>query len=313
MAVLAAAGNTMVNLVLILAFYNVPVYSKMVRSVTLPLREADFVQAARVAGNSPLSVVFRHVLPNTLVPVFSQLPLSCAYAAQMIAGLSFIGLGVAIPTPEWGSMIQLGANQLVFGKVVGLDLSRSGALFLGVAAEQRERPLRLAGRAARLSMALLTVSDLQLKFRVDRETVHALRGVDLTVAAGTRTAIVGESGSGKTALTLALLGLLPPNAQVTGQHALPRAGVAGPGRRRDARRARRADRHHLPARPGGAQPRCCRSGARLQTCTDSTAASGGPRPGSGRWRCWRPPASSGRRRAPAITRTSTAAAWRNAP
>ena len=116
MAVLAAAGNNMVNLVLIIAFYNVPVYSKMVRSVTLPLREADFVQAARVAGNSPLSVVFRHVLPNTLVPVFSQLPLSCAYAAQMIAGLSFIGLGVAIPTPEWGSMIQLGANQMVFGK-----------------------------------------------------------------------------------------------------------------------------------------------------------------------------------------------------
>ena len=116
MAVLAAAGNTMVNLVLIIAFYNVPVYSKMVRSVTLPLRQADFVLAARVAGNSPLSVVFRHVLPNTLVPVFSQLPLSCAYAVQMIAGLSFIGLGVSIPTPEWGSMIQQGANQMVFGK-----------------------------------------------------------------------------------------------------------------------------------------------------------------------------------------------------
>ena len=50
------------------------------------------------------------------MPVFSQLPLSCAYAVQMIAGLSFIGLGVSIPTPEWGSMIQLGANQMVFGK-----------------------------------------------------------------------------------------------------------------------------------------------------------------------------------------------------
>lgn len=116
MAVLAAAGNTLINLVLIIAFYNVPVYSKMVRSAAAPLREADFVLAARVFGNSPLSVVFRHVIPNTLVPVFSQLPLSCAYAVQMIAGLSFIGLGVSIPTPEWGSMIQLGANQLVFGK-----------------------------------------------------------------------------------------------------------------------------------------------------------------------------------------------------
>jgi peptide/nickel transport system permease protein len=116
MAVLAAAGNTLTNVVLIIAFYNIPVYSKMVRSVVVPLREVDFVQAARVAGNRPNAIVFRHIIPNALVPVFSQLPLSAAYAVQMIAGLSFIGLGVEIPTPEWGSMIQLGANYVVFGK-----------------------------------------------------------------------------------------------------------------------------------------------------------------------------------------------------
>jgi peptide/nickel transport system permease protein len=116
MAVLAAMGNTLTNVVLIIAFYNVPVYSKMVRSVVLPLREVDFVQAAKVAGNRPVSIVFRHIIPNALVPVFSQLPLSCAYAVQMIAGLSFIGLGVEIPKPEWGSMIQIGANYVIFGK-----------------------------------------------------------------------------------------------------------------------------------------------------------------------------------------------------
>jgi peptide/nickel transport system permease protein len=116
MAVLAAAGNTLTNVVLIIAFYNVPVYSKMVRSVVVPLREVEFVQAAKVAGNRPVSIVFRHIIPNALVPVFSQLPLSCAYAVQMIAGLSFIGLGVEIPKPEWGSMIQLGANYIVFSK-----------------------------------------------------------------------------------------------------------------------------------------------------------------------------------------------------
>jgi len=115
MAVLAAAGNSLTNLILIIAFYNIPVYSKMVRSVVVPLREVEFVQAARVAGNRPLAVVFRHIIPNALVPVFSQLPLSCAYAVQMIAGLSFIGLGVPIPTPEWGAMIQNGASQIVFG------------------------------------------------------------------------------------------------------------------------------------------------------------------------------------------------------
>lgn len=116
MAFIAAAGNTLTNVVLIVAFYNIPVYSKMVRSVVVPLRDVEFVQAARVAGNPSLAIVFRHIIPNTLVPVFAQLPLSCAYAVQMIAGLSFIGLGVEIPKPEWGSMIQVGANYIVFGK-----------------------------------------------------------------------------------------------------------------------------------------------------------------------------------------------------
>ena len=65
-------------------------------------------------------------------------------------------------------------------------------------------------------MSLLQVSGLQLQFRVERETVQALRDVSLTVGAGTRTAIVGESGSGKTVLSLALLRLLPPNAHLSG-------------------------------------------------------------------------------------------------
>ncbi len=94
---------------------NVPVYLKMVRSVTLPLQESDFVLAARCAGHSDLSLVTRHILPNTLVPVFSQFSLSCAFAIQMVAGLSFIGLGVRVPNPEWGSMISMGANYIVFG------------------------------------------------------------------------------------------------------------------------------------------------------------------------------------------------------
>ncbi|MBM3149707.1 MAG: ABC transporter permease [Chloroflexi bacterium] len=116
MAVIAAVGNNLANLVLILAFLNVPVYLKMVRSVTLPLQDSDFVLAARCAGHSTLSLVFRHIIPNTLVPAFSQFSLSCAYAVQMVAGLSFIGLGVRVPQPEWGSMISLGANFIIFGK-----------------------------------------------------------------------------------------------------------------------------------------------------------------------------------------------------
>ena len=105
-------------------------------SVVVPLQEIDYVQAARVAGNGPLRRVFRHIVPNALTPVFAQLPLSCAYAIQMIAGLSFIGLGVPIPTPEWGSMIQVGASYMVFGQVVAFGLSRAGPVPVGPAAQR---------------------------------------------------------------------------------------------------------------------------------------------------------------------------------
>jgi peptide/nickel transport system permease protein len=116
MALFAAFGSSLVNLVLIIGFLNFPVYLMMVRSVALPLRDADFVQAARILGLPRWRIVLRYVVPNVLVPVFSQFALSCAYAVQLIAGLSFIGLGVRIPTPEWGAMINQGASYIVFGE-----------------------------------------------------------------------------------------------------------------------------------------------------------------------------------------------------
>jgi peptide/nickel transport system permease protein len=115
MAFMAVLGNTLVNLVLILAILNIPVYLKMVRSVALPLRDADFVLAARCAGHNTATLVGKHIFPNTLVPVFSQFSISCAFAVQMVAGLSFIGLGVRVPEPEWGAMINLGSSYIVFG------------------------------------------------------------------------------------------------------------------------------------------------------------------------------------------------------
>jgi peptide/nickel transport system permease protein len=116
MALFAAFGSSIVNLILIIGFLNFPVYLMMVRSVALPLRDADFIQAAQILGLPRWRIVLRYLVPNVLVPVFSQFALSCAYAVQLIAGLSFIGLGVHIPTPEWGSMINEGATYIVFGE-----------------------------------------------------------------------------------------------------------------------------------------------------------------------------------------------------
>lgn len=147
MAIFAAFGNSRVTLVAVLVTLNVPVYVRMVRSVMLPLREADFILAARVAGNRPLSLIARHALPNTLVPVFSQFPLSSAYAIQLVAGLSFIGLGVRIPEPEWGSMINIGANAMVYGKwwvsfFPGMAVLLTSFALMGVSNQLRAITLR---------------------------------------------------------------------------------------------------------------------------------------------------------------------------
>jgi peptide/nickel transport system permease protein len=116
MIIFAAAGSNTFNLITIIAFINVPIYLKLVRSVVLPLKSADFILAARCAGNSTPALILHHILPNALGPVFAQFSLSCAYAIQIVAGLSFIGLGVKVPHPEWGSMIQVGASHIVFGR-----------------------------------------------------------------------------------------------------------------------------------------------------------------------------------------------------
>lgn len=114
--VFAALGSSSRVLVGVVALVNAPIFLKLTRSVVLPLRGADFIAAARCAGLAPLQVVLKHILPNALAPVSSQFSISCAYAIQITAGLSFLGFGVPIPYPEWGSMIQEGASRIIYGE-----------------------------------------------------------------------------------------------------------------------------------------------------------------------------------------------------
>jgi len=114
--VFAALGNSSRVLVGVVALVNAPIFLKLTRSVVLPLRHADFIAAARCAGLRPITVVIKHILPNALAPVSSQFSISCAYAIQITAGLSFLGFGVPIPYPEWGSMIQEGASRIIYGE-----------------------------------------------------------------------------------------------------------------------------------------------------------------------------------------------------
>ena len=115
LALFAAIGGGSRNMVLAIAIVNIPMYLRIIRSSLLPLRTAEFVDAARCAGLNGFTIVIKHFIPNAKGQIFSLFVLSCAYAIQIIAGLSFIGLGVEPPHPEWGSMINAGAGYIMLG------------------------------------------------------------------------------------------------------------------------------------------------------------------------------------------------------
>jgi peptide/nickel transport system permease protein len=116
MTLLAVLGPSVSNLIVVVAVVNAPIYLRLVKSQTLYLRERTFVQAARVAGNSEFSLMFRHLFPNALPPVLAQVSINVAWAVILTAGVSFVGAGVRAPTPEWGLMISAGASNMFSGQ-----------------------------------------------------------------------------------------------------------------------------------------------------------------------------------------------------
>lgn len=116
MGIVAALGNTVENVIYATAVINTPFYARIVRAEVNIRRAAGFVQAAKLAGNSDLRVVALHIFPNALPPMMVQVSLNMGWAVLNAAGLSFIGLGVRPPTPEWGIMVAEGANYIISGE-----------------------------------------------------------------------------------------------------------------------------------------------------------------------------------------------------
>lgn len=116
MGIVAAAGNTIENIVYATAIINLPFYARVARAEVNIRRNAGFVLAAKLAGNSDLRLLVTQIYPNALPPMMVQASLNMGWAILNAAGLSFIGLGVRPPTPEWGIMVAEGANYIVSGE-----------------------------------------------------------------------------------------------------------------------------------------------------------------------------------------------------
>lgn len=105
MAISAALGPSLTNVMIAVAAVSWPAYARLVRAQVLALREREFVEAARALGSTQGRIALRHLLPNTLAPLLVQGSFDVGGAILTAAGLGFIGFGAKPPTPEWGAMV----------------------------------------------------------------------------------------------------------------------------------------------------------------------------------------------------------------
>lgn len=116
MAITAALGNSVGNVLIAIALTQIPNYLRLIRGEIFRIREMEYADAARVVGNPAWRIMFIHLLPNALPPIIVQATLAMGYALLTMAALSFIGLGIQPPQSEWGSMTAEGAQFIVTGE-----------------------------------------------------------------------------------------------------------------------------------------------------------------------------------------------------
>ncbi len=101
-------GQSLRTLIVVISLIGWPLYARIVRGITLKVREQDFVEAARAAGTPRLRIVVRHIVPNLLGPMVVLSTLDMGRVLLTVSGLSFLGFGISPPTPEWGAMLSEG-------------------------------------------------------------------------------------------------------------------------------------------------------------------------------------------------------------
>nr|WP_296155116.1 nickel transporter permease [uncultured Peptoniphilus sp.] len=111
-AISAVLGTGIRNLILAVSLSSITNYARIVRASVLSVKEQEYVEAAKIGGASNFRLIFRHILPNCTGPIIVQATLGVGTAILQAASLSFIGLGVQPPTPEWGGMLSQGRSYI---------------------------------------------------------------------------------------------------------------------------------------------------------------------------------------------------------
>ena len=159
-ALVAVFGQSLQAIVLAIAFVNAPIYLRLMRNQAMSIRTMRYVEAAWLAGVPDARIIVRHVVPNAMAPVLAQLSVNIGWSILLTASLSFIGAGVKAPTPEWGSMIAMGYQNIITGQwwssiFPGLALAVTvfGFALVGSSIEVLSDPARRRRLSGRLTAA----------------------------------------------------------------------------------------------------------------------------------------------------------------
>lgn len=235
LAIVAVLGPGLMNALYAIAVVNIPFFARNVRGVTLGLVQREFIDAARLSGKSPLSILLTEVLPNVLPVIVITMSTTAGWMILETAGLSFLGLGAQPPQADLGSMLGEGRAQLfnaphvsivpglmIFLLVISLnllgdgvrdvldprlrsgELARPGAM-TAIAKNRTAPPLEDTGQA-------LSIMGLETGFLNGGQFSPAVRNISLQLQRGECLGLIGESGSGKSVTALSIMGLVasPP-------------------------------------------------------------------------------------------------------
>ncbi len=120
MAIITAMGNGVFNLVLALAIAQIPRFARTVRSSVLTLRNMEYIEAAKCYGSSSMRTIIKHILPNGIGPIVVSATLTLGAVILSISSMGYLGLGVASPTPEWGTIISENKVNIRYYPYLGL-------------------------------------------------------------------------------------------------------------------------------------------------------------------------------------------------
>ncbi|WP_052422455.1 dipeptide/oligopeptide/nickel ABC transporter permease/ATP-binding protein [Nonomuraea candida] len=236
LAVVAFAGASLRNVLIVLGVLGVPSWVRLIRGATLTFAEREFVLAARVLGTRDRRILWREIVPNVAVPAASYAFIGMAVVVVAEGSLAFLGLSVQAPQPTWGGLINegrtlmetaphvvLAPSVVMFLTVLSFNLVGDRLRAMTDVRESGLEPVRPAAAPALPAAphpvhdVLLQVEELRTHFTTPRGLVKAVDGVSFTLERGKTLAIVGESGSGKSMLIRSILGLLP-GTSVRGGH-----------------------------------------------------------------------------------------------